>query len=160
MWWLKGYLELSNSPLNQMKISIIHAHYLLMLYVSHQPSLNAIQIGEDEDLNLGDLKTLVDLDLEGERPDSRSILYYLQGYFEISEESMFNRKQASIMMARIRQVNTGLSENTVKLFHRISELDCDSVKEVLNLSFVHEVDPSYGLTEGELKESQRIHDSH
>lgn len=59
---------------------------------------------------------------------TRDFVYWLQGYFEISDTKTMTEREIGV------------------------------VKNHLNLVFKHDIDPSFGLTPEQDKESQDIHD--
>ena len=161
MYWICGWFDLSNTcELSQTQWEMVQRHFDLMLAVSNNcPSLVAINLENEKD-NPEQLSYLCHSQISGERPSEAEIMYYIQGFYEISgvgSDYKLNKEQINQISELFILNNTGVSPKGIDIFINIVQ-NTDQVKQKLNDIFEHAIDLSYGLNEEELAATQRIHD--
>ena len=137
---------------------MVKRHIELMLKVTNYcPSLVAVNLENNKRLSY-----LCKSQILGERPNEHDLMYYVQGFFEISgvgSDFRLNKQQIIQISELFLLNNTGISPQGMNIFINIVN-NTKKVKELLNNIFEHAIDNSYNLTQEELIETAEIHSGH
>jgi len=153
-FWICGYLELcGNSQFTQRQWEVVMNHFKLMLKVtSYRPSVTAINLINDENF-----EWMCRSQIENVRPTEAEIMYYIQGFYEISGfEGKLNKVQKKKIVELFMFNNEGISPAGIEVFVEVG--NNGDPRELLKALFQHVIDNSYNLTEEEMFEAQMIHD--
>ena len=155
-FWICGYFELAgNKQLTQRQWEIVKNHFKLMLKVTkHRPSIVAINLNNDLYL-----AGLCFSQIENCRPTEAEIMYYIQGFYEISAfTGKLNKNQTKKIIDLFMENNLGISPTGVEIFVTIG--NGKDPRKMLNEIFLHDIDNSYGLSPEEMIETAKIHSGH
>ena len=158
-FWISGWFDLSNTTeLSESQWEMVKNHLELMLTVTNYcPSIVAMNLENNKQLSY-----LCKSQIMGERPNEHELMYYVQGFFEISgvgSDYRFNNEQINQIAELFLLNNTGISPHCTDIFINIVN-NTGKVKELLNNIFEHAIDVSYGLSEEEMIETAKIHSGH
>ena len=156
MFWICGYFDIcGNTQLTQRQWEIVLRHFQLMLKVSNQrPSVTAITLNHDDNL-----AWLCRSQIKNVRPSEAEIMYYIQGFYEISGfEGKLNKVQTKKIVELFMFNNEGISPAGVEVFIEVGNMG--DPRELLKEMFQHVIDNSYGLSEEEMIETAIIHSGH
>lgn len=100
---------------------------------------------------------------------NQEFCYWLQGYFEISQQITLTKKKVALISSKLRIIDEPLGLYTGWLFEVLSFFEAQQyhqplmdyflteIKKRLNLIFLHVIDESYDHTLVSLEESRKIH---
>ena len=154
-FWICGYFDLcGNTQLTQHQWQIVIRHFKLMLSVTnYRPSVVAVNLNHDDNL-----AWLCRSQIENCRPSESEIMYYIQGFFEISGfEGKLTKAQVKKIVDLFMFNNTGISPAGIEVFCAVGN-NTPELQGLLNAMFENQIDNSYGLSEKEMIETQKIHD--
>ena len=155
-FWICGYLELcGNSQFTQRQWEVVMNHFKLMLKVTrYRPSVTAINLINDENF-----EWMCRSQIENVRPTEAEIMYYIQGFYEISGfEGKLNKVQTKKIVELFMFNNDGISPAGIEVFVVVG--NNGDPRELLKVMFQHVIDNSYNLTKEEMLVTQKIHDGH
>lgn len=95
--------------------------------------------------------------------EPKQIFYFLQGHFEITENSTsLNQVQIIHMTAVIENCFSGIGESLQCVYNMLgeSEIQVEEISTIINETFLHVIDPSYGNDEKKDNQLQLIHDQY
>ena len=156
MFWICGYFDIcGNTQLTQRQWEIVLRHFKLMLRVTnYRPSVTAINLNHDENL-----VWLCRSQINNVRPTEAEIMYYIQGFYEISGfEGKLTKAQIKIIVDLFMFNNEGISPTGIEIFCAVG--NNENPRELLKAMFEHVIDNSYGLSPEEMIETARIHSGH
>ena len=153
-FWLCGYFDIcGNDQLTQRQWEMIQRHYELMLSVSlYCPSIVAMNLENDPDLS-----KICHTQIQDVRPTEAEIMYWLQGFFEISGfEGELTKSQQERIVDMFRLNNSGISPRGMQIYLKVTE-NSTQLRNLLNQMFQHVIDQSYGLSEEEMIKTGLLH---
>ena len=154
MFWLCGYFDIcGNDQLTQRQWEMVQRHYELMVSVTRYcPSIIALNLENDADLS-----KICHTQIQGVRPTEAEIMYWLQGFYEISGfEGSLTTVQQTMIIEMFRLNNTGISPRGMQIYLKVTQ-NSTQLKKLLNKIFQHVIDQSYGLSEEEMIKTGLLH---
>ena len=155
MFWICGYFDIAFcNKLTDKQWEMVQRHFELMLVVSqYRPSIVATNLD-----NNAQLSYMCHSQIEGVRPTESEIMYYIQGFFEISgvTDHILDKRQQQLIVNLFLHNNTGISYRGIDIFISVCQNKMQ-LQSQLNEIFVHDIDQSYGLTDEELEKANQVH---